>query len=277
MTKSIDQLVLEIPVEEREKVYSFWANPKNLVQDEDEIKYIIGNIWQANGYKPPTVLREKSPLACVSNHNLDNSSKYFSFWTLAYAMFYDLCKKFDIEIKDMPQKDIDDFLIFAKNINFVHFNTDVCVVSDHPLEIHHNERMQLHNENGASILYPDGAGMYHINGVVLNKKIVMTPKEQTIQEILSDDNEERKRIRIERYGIVDFLSAINANITDSNRNYIEGTQEHILTGDKQKYLLCVCPSTGKEFYLEVPPTVESTKDAQMFVSCGLAKRIISAS
>ena len=106
----------------------------------------------------------------------------------------------------------------------------------------------------------------------------MRPETQTIKEIRNEDNEEVKRIRIERYSWQKYLNEINATLIDERRNDIEGTREYLFKADDDmRALLCACPSTHKEFVLEVPPETETCEDAQAWLSNGLSRRIISAS
>lgn len=165
-----------------------------------------------------------------------------------------------------------------------------CILQDRHSEIHFNDNDQLHNTDGPAVAWRDGTKLWYINGVEVDEQIVMRPETQTLQQITKEENMEIKRIRAERYGWVKYLTGVGAKKIDSRENPIEYTHECLYsTQDSNKpartrdndnmgnILLCVCPSTGKDFALEVPPTTRTCEEAQAYLSSGLSKRIISAS
>ena len=158
------------------------------------------------------------------------------------------------------------------------FDENVVYVSRRPVEVHLNDDGQLSNENGMACRFADDWGVWVINNVTLDEQIIMRPETQTVEQIRNENNEEVKRIRIERYGWRRYLEEINATLVDERRNDIEGTKEFLFQADDDmRALLCMCPSTGKEFVLEVPPEVKTCREAQSWLSSGLSDRIISAS
>jgi hypothetical protein len=120
--------------------------------------------------------------------------------------------------------------------------------------------------------------MWSINGVAVNEQIVMQPGTQTVEEIRGEENEEVKRIRIERFTWERYLKESNAKRIHCRKNDIEGTLESLYeTPDGIKTLVCACPSTAKVFALEVEPSIATCDAAQRYLSSGLSGRIISAS
>jgi hypothetical protein len=129
-----------------------------------------------------------------------------------------------------------------------------------------------------SCSFADGWGIYSINGVAVDEQVVMRPETQTIQQIRDEQNEEVRRIRIDRYGWENYLTEIGAELINERRNDIEGTREYLFkTDDGMVALMCICPSTGKCFTLEVPPETTTCRAAQSWLSNGLSERVISAS
>lgn len=136
---------------------------------------------------------------------------------------------------------------------------------------------RLHCEDGPAIRYRDGFSVWAIDGVRCDEQIVMQPGTQTIEQISKEQNEEIKRIRIDRFGWIKYLNGIGAVRIDDRRNDIEGTREYLYCAEETTVLLCVCPSTSKTFVLEVPQEVKTCEQAQSYLSSGLSSRIISAS
>lgn len=123
---------------------------------------------------------------------------------------------------------------------------------------------------------------YYIQGVRLNKQIVTCAEEQSIADILLEDNIERKRIRIERYGWFRFLEGVGANVIDSAVDEISGTNQTLIGVDPKPpdglsvmdtitaitnnppfvMLICACPSTARTYLIEVPPGTRTCQNAQ---------------
>jgi hypothetical protein len=135
----------------------------------------------------------------------------------------------------------------------------------------------LHNTSGPAIVYPDGWEIYAIGGVRVDEQVVVRPETQTMDQIRKERNAEVKRIRIERYGWSRYLDEINAVVLDQRLNDIEVTREVLMRSPEgETVLVCACPSTGKLFSLEVPPTISTCEEAQNFLSGGLSTRIVNA-
>jgi hypothetical protein len=198
-----------------------------------------------------------------------------SLWAgwYAYVSFLrDVCGWANASLADFAHDEL-----HALSAGWCWYHDDVAAISDRPLRLLFNDRGQLHGEDAAAIEWRDGYSLWAINGVVIDEQIVMRPQSQTIEQIRGEQNEEIKRIRIDRFGWDRYLTGINATRIDRRRNDIEGTREALYRADGHSVLVCVCPSTAKVFSLEVPPATETCEQAQRYLSSGLSSRIISAS
>lgn len=251
-----------------------WIALQTVQSTDEEIIQTIRDMWVELGEQPPEVKIFDSPKACKAE-KLDDSFDYWSLWTACSAGTYDFAKAIGIEFDESK---LELFTRWSLCCPYIYANTNTVHVSRKPVAIHWNEAGQLHNDEGMSLSFADGWGIYTLNNVAVPEKVVMRPKEQTIEEINSEENEEIKRLRIERYGWLDYMKGIGAEKIDEYQNDIEGTKEFLLRGyNNMTILLCICPSTAKEFTLEVPPTIKTCVEAQDWLSSGLSKRIISAS
>lgn len=245
--------------------------------EEQDIKSIITEMWQEMGLAPPQIIILDSPLACKKAcPNPSEYATYWNMWLCSYAATYEFAASIGVEFdKEKYRK----FMEWCRCCPFILFNDTTVYASRKPKYIKFNDANQLHCDDGMACEYADGWGVYSINGVSVDEQIVMRPETQTIKQISDEQNEEVKRIRIIRYGWDRFLDEINAVVIDSNDNYIEGTKEFLIQNDKleSRILACVCPSTTKEFFLEVPLEIKTCREAQSWVSNGFSDRIISAS
>ena len=121
---------------------------------------------------------------------------------------------------------------------------------------------ELHNESGPSVTFSEYLKMWAINGVTVDEQIVMQPETQTIQQINDEENEEVRRIRIERFGVMRYLEESESKVIDSRRNEIENTYEILVDTPQGQRLVTHCPSTGRRYFLSLPDPVETCEQAQ---------------
>ena len=101
-------------------------------------------------------------------------------------------------------------------------------------------------------------------GVPVDARIAFRPHELGIAEILGERNAERRRVMLERFGFETFMEAAEAEELDRDRD--PGGERRLLrvelAGDEP--LVCVsvgCPSTGRRYFLRVPPTTKTCHQA----------------
>lgn len=152
----------------------------------------------------------------------------------------------------------------AKRAGWCSTYSDVCILQRRHTEVHLVDG-ELHREDGPAVMYADGWCVWAITGVNVNEKIVLRPETQTLAEIQAEDNEERKRIRIERYSWQRYLTEIGAKVIHRRRNDIEATQEALMSAGDMRVLVGACPSTARVYGLEVPANIETCEAAQSWL------------
>lgn len=155
---------------------------------------------------------------------------------------------------------------------------DFCIVSDFPEVIRIDEDNLPHCDDGPSHRWRDGWSIWSIHGVQVDEQIVMRPETQTIQQIESEDNQEVKRVRIERFGWGRYLRESGAKQLHQLHNDRDN-QEEILyeLKDGQKRFVCIDPSTGRKYALGVPRDINTCTEAQHWMSSGLDRYAIHRS
>jgi hypothetical protein len=152
----------------------------------------------------------------------------------------------------------------------------ICVVSDRPAEIHSRDGRRLHNETGPSVRFRGGWSIWAIDGALVDEQVVLRPETQSVRQIRLERNAEVKRIRIERFGWDRYLAEVGAVVIDRRCNDIEATRETLFrTPDRERILVCACPSTARVYALAVPQDVRTCERAQNWLSGGLSGRIIN--
>ena len=271
ITKLTDEQIAMLPA-----FVDKWVNEIGLNTDPADFeatKHYMKDVYKAGGLTCPGEFTEfRSPREAMRNSVKGLGEFCFGSMDAHWLSHYDTFMHFGL---DLPQTV--GLIEVAKVCGWFAPYDKAVVLTDRPCEIH-RRGIQLHNEEGPSVLYRDGFCVWSLNGVRVDEQIVMRPETQTTDQIRSEQNEEVKRIRIERYGWEKYLDDVGAKEIDSRKNPIELTNEILYkTDDGMKILVCACPSTAKVFSLEVDPEIMTCEDAQDYLSSGLSSRIISAS
>jgi hypothetical protein len=135
---------------------------------------------------------------------------------------------------------------------------DFAMVCNHPAELHLDDQGRLHSEAGAAISWNDGWGLHVWHGVRVPAKVIEQPDQLTADEILGEQNVEVRRAMIEKAGPERLLEKGKLLQHDSYGHLWEIP----VAGDEPIRLVEVeDPSTGREYYLRVPPSVGSARAA----------------
>lgn len=106
-------------------------------------------------------------------------------------------------------------------------------------------------------------------GVPVDQRIAFFPETITADEILAEPNAERRRVLLERMGYETFLARANAETLDTDRD--TGGPRRLLRVEMKndEPLVCVsviCPSTGRQYVIRVPPTMSRCHQAAAWVA-----------
>jgi hypothetical protein len=152
----------------------------------------------------------------------------------------------------------------------------VCFVCDRPTEIHKDERARLHNSSGPSVAFSDGWKLYHVHGVEVPGEIIERPETITVERVDAERNAEVRRVMIERYGADRFLVDGGAQLVHSD-GYGDLYRREIVDDEPLVMVKVICPSTDREYYLRVPPDVQTAEAAIAWGAGETAVNIIAAS
>lgn len=239
--------------EQIDKLREFAIDRQTYQYTDEEIAETVIDMYSQMDYKKPEIVIVDS-VSQLKKHG----TVYFSFWWQTWAYWYKggeiLGVKFD-----------QDKLSLLYNWStrcpaVVPFDVK-CFVSRNPIEIHWQDRV-LHNEEGMAVRFKDNTGLWFITGVKVDEQIVMQPHTQTMKQIKEEENEEVRRIRIERYGWESYLEQNNAFVIDERENEVEQNHEALFSCDNMKILVCSCPSTARVYALEVPEEINTCEHGQ---------------
>jgi hypothetical protein len=106
-------------------------------------------------------------------------------------------------------------------------------------------------------------------GVAVDERVAFRPELITAEEILAEPNAERRRVLLERMGYEAFLSRAKAKTLDEDRDAGGPRRLVRVTMTDDEDLVCVsviCPSTGRQYVIRVPPTVTTCHQAVAWVA-----------
>jgi hypothetical protein len=144
-----------------------------------------------------------------------------------------------------------------------------CIVSDFPTVLHKDEENTAHCEDGPQLAWSDGFKTWYIHGVAVNEQIVMRPEMLTLKQIDDEENEEVRRVMVDRFGWMRYLEESEAKILDRRDNDVDNTMELLVqTKKNERRLVCSCRSTGRRYAPGVPDTVNTCAEAQAWMRGG---------
>ncbi len=120
---------------------------------------------------------------------------------------------------------------------------------------------RLHSEANKCIEYHDGWGFYAWHGVLVPEQVILAPEQLTRQEWSEAQNVEVRRVMQERMGSR-FVSELGGRVLDRGPR---GTLYEVkLHGDPERvarYVQVQDASTDKQYFLRVPPTIQTAAEA----------------
>lgn len=118
---------------------------------------------------------------------------------------------------------------------------------------------------------PDSLGDVNLRwrGVPVSRRIAFEPESIVASDIIGETNAEVRRVMIERMGYLRFAKEANARSLDQDTDpggqrellFIELNDDEPLVG-----LSCSCPSTGRHYFLRVPPDTKTCHQAAAWLA-----------
>lgn len=191
-------------------------------------------------------------------------------WISMFSFSQDVWKVFDPE--DVEKLAIHDELV--QSCCWVTVYDGICFVSDRPDIIsvettirNGNEQLRLHNADGPAIRFRDGYSIYMWHGVPIPSDIIEHPESITVSRIMSERNAELSRCMIEKIGLDRFFNEAKPKVLDQDLD-ASGMPRRLLSisvpNDPERVVVSMqvkCPSTHHDFFIRVPPTITSCKQA----------------
>ena len=101
-------------------------------------------------------------------------------------------------------------------------------------------------------------------GVAVDADAAFHPERLRVEDILQQQNSERRRLYLQWFGVERFMRSADARVLDADTDAGSGRELLQVELANDESLVCVsvqCPSTGRRYLLRVPPTVTSCQEA----------------
>ena len=143
------------------------------------------------------------------------------YWGVAFVnFFFDIC---NLKLSQDIMERAEAYRKVCESVNYIWPNRDFVMVCARPVTIYRNDQGRLHNEHGMAIQYPDGWGLYLLNGVrfpeTLYKKIIS--REMPMEDILkiTDIDQRVQAIKFAKNGLREFYISQKGKKIDSYIKY----------------------------------------------------------
>lgn len=261
-----------------------WVSQASIKVDKDKAIDATNRIYLRMGLKAPQIVFCESPLdackkaveakktlkenKCKDERDLykeTNSEWYLSFWWLSWCGWYSFGKEIGVKYED--ETIYNDFIDFVSEVSFIIPYENICFISEKP-EINWLNRM-LHNDKGASVLYPDGYSLWSLNGIKVPREIVETPaNELSTQLVLTEKNADIRREIIRKIGIERIEKELGSTVIDE-KTVVIGEKNHFYQlimlnlGDDRKrpFLKMTNPSLNIVHIEGVKPDIMTVESA----------------
>jgi hypothetical protein len=106
-------------------------------------------------------------------------------------------------------------------------------------------------------------------GVEVNARVAFHPEQITVQDVFAQRNSEVRRVMLERMGWERFLCETKPKLRHNDRD--PGGERrlfHVSLPDREDLLILnmSCPSTGRNYFIRVPPRVKTCHEAAAWIA-----------
>ena len=180
-------------------------------------------------------------------------------WLSYYAYFREVC---GLTEQTAP---LEGLFGLARTAGWALPHANICWIAERHNVLRRDERGRLHCPDGPALTYPDGWSIWAWHGVRVPERIILGA--YTAREALGETNAERKRVMVEKMGTERFFRESGATVVHSDtdgrcnrRRLLEIPLAEARHG-RIRAVEVVCPTTGRQYLLGVPATVQTCREA----------------
>jgi hypothetical protein len=243
----------------RNSLDSVGGSVRNSIWDslEDSLEDIGGSVWASveDGLldSVPDSVRERV------GASLWDAIVEASIWAYSGAVRDAYYRFFDAYL---APNDLHALVHFNELVSGYWLGQEVALVVRRPRVLARDPQGRLHSATGKCLEYHNGWGSYAWHGVRVPERVILTPEALTRTDFLSEPNVEVRRVIEERMG-QRFVPELGGVVLDSGPR---GTlyEVRLPEGDPEgvaRYVQVQDVSTSRQYFLRVPPTVQTAAEA----------------
>jgi hypothetical protein len=144
---------------------------------------------------------------------------------------------------------------------------EAALIVRRPRVLSRDAEGRLHSATGRCIEYRDGFGFYAWHGMQVPERVILAPEQLSREDFVAERNAEMRRVIQERMG-EQFMTKVGGEIIDSGPR---GTLYEVLLSHPVspwerpelvvRYVRVQDASTPRQYYLRVPPTIQTAAEA----------------
>jgi len=184
----------------------------------------------------------------------------------AWYMFYMFGKEIGAEFPTDDIVKLDAMADVSRTVGWMSPWENICLFSDRPSAMRHDELGRLHSLEKATIEFRDGWGCYAYNGLIIPGEWIYDKKSLSAKTALTWANIEQRRAAIEIVSWAKILKDLDAKVIDEDGDPLIGTLVEVeLPGIGPSRFCKVLCGTGREFAVGVPRQVKTAIEAQAWM------------
>jgi hypothetical protein len=247
--------------------HKFWVNfnasPIKISLEEDkiftELAKAAKGLFLSSFYAISQMVEQRIKMShpkFIASHPSLNINYHAIYWL----------KKFHAKYLNLPTKNLQE--LFSKtNIFWSKTFENTFLYCPFPKSIHFDENNLLHAETSAAISW-EGFDLFAWRGIEIPKRWILNPETINNQEIIGQKNAELRRIMQEVIGSERFAHLLGLQKLDEDYD-LQGNLQTLyktaeidsIAKDYLYFARVACPSTGRIYFLGVPPGLNNIWDA----------------
>ena len=189
------------------------------------------------------------------------------------ASWLGFCDFFHMETAITGLEALEGLWLLAQSCSWGWFYKDAVILTERPIFLARDDDHRLHCSDKAAISYSDGFRVYAWHGVRVPEWVIKQPELITVEKIDKEENQEIRRVLLERFGEGRYLEESGAELIHEDR-YGKLYRKEI-PGDEPLEMVRVENATPesdgsrKIYYLRVPPNTCKTAHEAVAWTFGL--------
>jgi hypothetical protein len=184
------------------------------------------------------------------------------YWGVAFVnFFFDVCKlKLSKDIMERAEA----YRKVCESVNYIWPNRDFVMVCARPKRIARNALGQLHSDEFKAIEYPDGWGLYLLNGVRFSEELwtKVVGRQMSLKEVMAIEDIDQRTQAMKYVDVEELIKEFNGKVLSSY-------QKFTLDGTEVNYRLVMIPKNDKLFDIDSYHAVYNCPSTQKIYMSGI--------